>query len=86
MSPVPMTERDTRRDRASALNLHGLLAHWGEIASETWVASLLGWEEQERARRSLERRFALPILAASSRSATSTGPGPSVATAPSSKR
>jgi hypothetical protein len=34
-----MTERDTRRDRASALNLHGLLAHWGEIASETWVTS-----------------------------------------------
>ena len=57
MSPVPMTERDTRRDLASALNLHGLLAHWGEIASETWVASLLGWEEQERARRSLERRL-----------------------------
>jgi DNA replication protein DnaC len=52
-----MTERDTRRDRASALNLHGLLAHWGEIASETWVTSLLGWEEQERARRSLERRL-----------------------------
>ena len=57
MNPVPMTERDTRRDRASALNLHGLLAHWGEIASETWVTSLLGWEEQERARRSLERRL-----------------------------
>jgi hypothetical protein len=57
MTPVPMTERDTRRDRASALNLHGLLAHWGEIASETWVTSLLGWEEQERARRSLERRL-----------------------------
>ena len=29
----------------------------GEIASETWVTSLLGWEEQERARRSLERRL-----------------------------
>ena len=57
MPPVPMTERDTRRDRATALNLHGLLAHWGEIASETWVTSLLGWEEQERARRSLERRL-----------------------------
>ena len=57
MTPVPMTERDTRRDRASALNLHGLLAHWGEIAGETWVTSLLGWEEQERARRSLERRL-----------------------------
>jgi hypothetical protein len=42
MPPVPMTERDTRRDRATALNLHGLLAHWGEIAGETWITSLLG--------------------------------------------
>ena len=50
-------EHDTRRDRATALNPHGLLAHWGEIASETWVTSLLGWEEHERARRSLERRL-----------------------------
>ena len=33
MLSVPMIERDTRR--ATALNLHGLLAHWGEIASET---------------------------------------------------
>ena len=57
MQPVPTTERDTRRDRAAALNLHGLLAHWSEVASETWVTSLLGWEEQERARRSLERRL-----------------------------
>jgi DNA replication protein DnaC len=57
MQPVPTTERDTQRDRATALNLHGLLAHWGEIASETWVTSLLGWEEQERAGRSLERRL-----------------------------
>ena len=57
MQPVPTTERDTQRDRATALNLHGLLAHWGEVASETWVTSLLGWEEHERARRSLERRL-----------------------------
>ena len=57
MQPVPTTERDTLRARAAALNLHGLLTHWGEVASEPWVASLLGWEEQERARRSLERRL-----------------------------
>ena len=57
MQPVPTTEHDTQRARATALNLHGLLAHWGEVASETWVTSLLGWEEQERARRSLERRL-----------------------------
>jgi DNA replication protein DnaC len=52
-----MTERDTQQARASALNLHGLLAHWGEVAGEAWVSTLLGWEEQERARRSLERRL-----------------------------
>ncbi len=52
-----MTEPDTRRARAGALNLHGLLAHWSEIASEAWVDTLLGWEERERARRGLERRL-----------------------------
>ena len=57
MPPVPTTERDPQRARAGALNLHGLLAHWGEVAGEHWVAALLGWEEQERSRRSLERRL-----------------------------
>ena len=57
MPQVPMSERDTQRARAGALNLHGLLAHWSEVASQDWVTALLGWEEQERARRSLERRL-----------------------------
>ena len=57
MQLVPTTERDPLHARAAALNLHGLLTHWGEVASEPWVASLLGWEEHERARRSLERRL-----------------------------
>jgi DNA replication protein DnaC len=52
-----MTEHDTQQARAGALNLHGLLAHWGDVAGEAWVSALLGWEEQERARRSLERRL-----------------------------
>ena len=52
-----MTELDTLRARAEALHLHGLLAHWPEVATEAWVAPLLGWEEHERARRSLERRL-----------------------------
>ena len=51
-----MTEPDTQRTRAAALNLHGLLAHWNEVAAEAWVAPLLGWEEQERVRHGLERR------------------------------
>ena len=52
-----MSEPDPRRARAAALHLHGLLAHWPEVAATDWVASLLAWEEQERHRRSLERRL-----------------------------
>lgn len=48
---------DTLRARAKALRLHGLLAHWQEAATDSWVASLLDWEEEERGRRSLERRL-----------------------------
>ncbi len=43
--------------RAEALRLHGLLAHWPEAVAAGWVEPLLGWEEDERARRSLERRL-----------------------------
>lgn len=43
--------------RAKALQLHGLLAHWSDIATADWTAPLIGWEESERARRSLERRL-----------------------------
>jgi DNA replication protein DnaC len=52
-----MTEPDTLHARAEALHLYGLMSHWPEVATEAWVAPLLGWEEQERARRSLERRL-----------------------------
>jgi len=45
------------KHRAQALKLYGLLAHWEEVANTPWVASLLQWEEEERARRSLERRL-----------------------------
>ena len=45
------------QQRAAALRLHGLLAHWPEIAHADWVPQLLDWEEQERSRRSLERRL-----------------------------
>ena len=45
------------RQRASALQLHGVLAHWSECANQPWLNPLLDWEETERARRSLERRL-----------------------------
>ena len=43
--------------RARALKLHGLLAHWDEVAREPWIENVLQWEETERSRRGLERRM-----------------------------
>jgi DNA replication protein DnaC len=51
-----MTTPDALRQRARALRLHGLLAHWSEVSDAPWLQSLLQWEEQEHSRRSLERR------------------------------
>jgi len=45
------------RKRAAALHLNGVVAHWPEIATADWVAKLVEWEEEERTRRSLERRL-----------------------------
>jgi DNA replication protein DnaC len=52
-----MTDLEALHARAKALNLHGLSAHWTEAAGTKWVEALIDWEEQERARRSLERRL-----------------------------
>ena len=52
-----MSNLDALRARAQALRLHGLLMHWTDVAEAEWVAKLLQWEEDERARRSLERRL-----------------------------
>lgn len=52
-----MIDPNALRARAAALHLHGLLAHWPEVATADWLAPLLDWEEQERHRRSLERRL-----------------------------
>jgi len=41
--------------RAKALNLRGLRAHWTDVFAA--VEALIDWEEQERGRRSLERRL-----------------------------
>jgi DNA replication protein DnaC len=42
---------------AQHLKLHGLLAHWQQVHDQPWLPELLAWEEQERARRGLERRL-----------------------------
>lgn len=52
-----MSTTESLQDRANALRLYGLLAHWPELTDAHWVEPLLQWEEDERARRSLERRI-----------------------------
>ena len=54
---MPTTESAARQHRAQALQLHGVLSHWDTCCTEPWVGTLLDWEEQERARRSMERRL-----------------------------
>jgi DNA replication protein DnaC len=52
------TTTDPLLMRAQTLKLHGLLAHWEEVAASPWLAPLSQWEEAERAQRSLQRRLA----------------------------
>jgi len=52
-----MSSPENLQERANALRLYGLLAHWPDLTDAGWVAPLLQWEEDERARRSLERRI-----------------------------
>jgi DNA replication protein DnaC len=53
----PLT--DAIKQRATALKLYGLLAHWDTIdkSMASWVMSLIEWEEAERNKRGLERRL-----------------------------
>ncbi len=53
-----MNDINALQERAAALKLHGLLAHWDEVADAPWLEPLLQWEEQERSDRSLQRRLA----------------------------
>lgn len=45
------------RGRVAALRFYGVLAHWPEVATADWLAPLIQWEEEARAKRSLERRL-----------------------------
>lgn len=54
MKTPPM---ETLRERAYRLGLWGVLARWDELADAAWLAELIAVEEDERQRRSLERRI-----------------------------
>ncbi len=49
---------DPLMERARALGLHGLIAHWDEVEDCDWLGALIAWEEDERRARSLKRRLA----------------------------
>jgi len=53
---TPQAEADMK-ERARRLGLWGLLANWDELSKQPWVREYLGVEEDERSRRSLERRI-----------------------------
>lgn len=50
-------QNDTLLTRVKALKLYGLIAHWGEIKTETWVSQIITWEEHERSHLGLTRRL-----------------------------
>jgi DNA replication protein DnaC len=52
-----MKNLDPLQTRAKALHLHGLLGHWSEAVAAGWAQTVIEWEEDERARRSMERRL-----------------------------
>jgi DNA replication protein DnaC len=52
------------RQRAFDLGLHGLTLHLDQVATTDWLPWLLDIEEQERSRRSLERRLKTARLGA----------------------
>lgn len=57
MKNTQLTE--SHQQRAAALKLHGLLAHWTELGTQgaNTIIQLLDWEEQERGQRGLQRRL-----------------------------
>ena len=54
--PAPPSRPADLKTRAGRLGLYGLVAHWDQMQEKPWVEELLGLEETERQRRSLERR------------------------------
>ena len=60
---APQAEADLR-ERARRLGLWGLLANWEAMSKQSWVREYLSAEEDERARRSLERRIRAARLGA----------------------
>lgn len=61
---TPSTTIDALKHRAQALKLYGLLAHWDRLdeAQLAWLETLFRYEEEERNKRSLQRRLRLASI------------------------
>ena len=55
-----LTETELR-GRAKILGLYGVLANWDEVAQLDWLPTLIDLEDNERQRRSLERRIVVNV-------------------------
>lgn len=60
---TPQAESELK-ERARRLGFWGLLANWDSLSKQPWVLEYLGVEEDERSRRSLERRIRAARLGA----------------------
>lgn len=53
---APSGDHEGLRERVARLGFHGLVSRWDELAGEPWIERMIRIEEEERSRRSLERR------------------------------
>jgi DNA replication protein DnaC len=53
---------DALKEHLRVLGLWGLLEHFGEVATESWLPSVVQYEHEERQRRSLQRRLKNAVL------------------------
>ena len=60
---TPPTDADLR-EAVRRLGLHGVLARWEEVRHHEWLPVLVGYEQAERQRRSLDRRLRFARLGA----------------------
>lgn len=56
-APAPSPDDEGLRERARRLGFWGLVAHFEQFSGQNWLEPLLHCEEEERQRRSLERRI-----------------------------
>ena len=56
MSRPKKTNEDKLRARIHAIGLYGVLERWDQFRDEPWLDDLITCEEEERIKRSLERR------------------------------